>query len=176
MIKYNKEEMEILERVYNDYNIIKKDIDDRIKKGYDIENLLNYIRHLSSCSTTNINLDDDLKYVDFNYCDMCLSIYEDKNKTYLGEDIEIWNDKKFYCIGEIGYNDLKKILHKDLIGLYATRNNGNLYEIKVNCATYENDFDGKYYLFINGKFIRAYKYKKSLTEYVRINYDTILMI
>ena len=57
----------------------------------------------------------------------------------------------------------------NLTGLYFTKHNENTFEIKVR----END--DKYYLFINGKFIKAYKYKMSLYNYVRINYDTILL-
>ena len=48
----------------------------------------------------------------------------------------------------------------NLTGLYFTKHNENTFEIKVR----END--DKYYLFINGKFIKAYKYKEKL--YVEI--------
>jgi len=62
-----------------------------------------------------------------------------------------------------------------LTGLYYTRHNGNKFEIKINTYDMKNNFDDKYYLFINDKFIKAYKYKTSLYNYVRNNYDTNLM-
>ena len=69
------------------------------------------------------------------------------------------------------------IKEEDLLGLYYTRDkHGNTFEIKINCETYSEKWDGKYYLFINKKLIKAYKYKTALTEYVRLNYNTTIMI
>ena len=107
-MKYTKNEIEIFKRVIRDYKIIKRDIDKRIKKGYTLEDLCNYVEHLSACNITNVELLDDFKYVDFNYCDMCVSILEDtKGKPYLGDTIEVWNDKENYYIGT--YNNIKEI-------------------------------------------------------------------
>ena len=110
-MKYSIQEKAIMENVIRDYNILKKDIDDKIKKGYTINDLYDYIRHLSSCNITNIDLNDDFKYIDFNYCDMCISIIQDNDMLYLGDTIEIWNDKELYYIGTFNnVRELEKIL------------------------------------------------------------------
>lgn len=111
-MEYTRQELAIFENVIRDYNILKKDIDDKIKKGYTINDLYDYIRHLSSCSPTNVELNGKFKYIDFNYCDMCISILEhDENGVYLGESLEIWNDEEEYYIGTFNNTrELEKIL------------------------------------------------------------------
>ena len=104
-MEYTKNEVEILKRVIKDYEIINKDIRDRIEKGYTFENLCDYIRHLSSCSITNYQ---ENEYIDFNYCDMCISIYKDDLLgAYLGASIEVWNDKENYHINT--FSDIREI-------------------------------------------------------------------
>lgn len=97
------EEVEILKRVVRDYKTIKKDIEDRVEKGYNFENMLDYIRHLSSCDITNTGED----YFDFNYCDMCISVYKDKESCYLGDIIEVWNDRDLEYLNT--YNNISEI-------------------------------------------------------------------
>lgn len=111
---YTKTDIEIFKRVIRDYKIIKKDIDERIKKGYTIELLLDYIHHLSGCNITNVEFLDDFQYIDFNYCDMCISILQHGDTPYLGDTIEVWNDKENYFIGT--YNNVKEI--EDIIEMW----------------------------------------------------------
>lgn len=110
-MKYTKNELLIFKNVIKDYNILKKDIDEKIKKDHTITDLYDYIRHLSFCNITNIDLSDDFKYIDFNYCDMCISIIQDNDILYLGKTLEIWNDEKNYYIGTFNnVEELEKIL------------------------------------------------------------------
>lgn len=104
MNKYNDKEISIFRRVISDYDLLKKEIDERIEKGYNLENLHDYIRHLSSCSISNY---EENEYIDFYYCDMLVSIYNDNNELYLGDTIEIWNDEDMYYIGV--FNNIKEI-------------------------------------------------------------------
>lgn len=67
-------------------------------------------------------------------------------------------------------------MKKELLTLYYKKENGEKYEIKVNDCLYSDKWDEKYYLFINDKFIKSYKYKMALYNYVRINYNVNLMI
>lgn len=111
-MSYSKEDLEILKRSIEEYKIIKEEIDERIKGGYTLENLLDYIRHLSTCNITNYDLEDEnFKYIDFNYADLTCSIlqHNDKNndKPYLGESIEVWNDKSYHFIGT--FNNIREI-------------------------------------------------------------------
>lgn len=101
MKKYNKDDIEIFKRAIKDYNELKIIIDTLIKGGYTIEDLYDFVgTKLSETDITNYEDLDDFKYIDFNYKDMCVSILKhDNNGIYLGETIEIWNDKKFEYIG-----------------------------------------------------------------------------
>ena len=111
-MKYTKDEIDIFKCVIRDYKRLKEDIDEKIKNGYTIENLYDYIRHLASCDITNCDLNDDYKYIDFNYCDMCVSILKHGNSgVYLGESLETWNDKGCYYIGTFNsIRELEKII------------------------------------------------------------------
>ena len=114
-MKYAKEEIEIFKRVLADYKELKKEIDKRIKKGYDIEELLRYIEHLNSCEITNVDLTSNFKYIDFNYCDMVCSIIEcekDNIPLKLQETVEVWNDKEDCYIIEdwLSMNEIEKTI------------------------------------------------------------------
>ena len=133
MRDYTKKEIEIFKKAIKDYHIIEKDINDRIEKGYKIEDLYDYIRHLSSCNITNYNFENNCdKYFDFNYYDMCLRIYGGVNYTKiidrlngiennekdevccLGDLIEVWNDKEGYLIDYTSIKDLEQLV-KEMI-------------------------------------------------------------
>lgn len=115
-MNYSKRILEIFKRVIKDYELLKNDINEKIEKGYTIENLEDYVRHLSSCNITNTRISNDIKkydweYIDFNYCDMCVSIYQENGNVYLGNSIEVWDDKNCAYIGYFNnINDLKNIL------------------------------------------------------------------
>lgn len=98
-MEYTKEDLDIFKRVINDYKELKNEIDKRIAKGYTMENLLDYVRHLASCDITNYDLISDYKYIDINYCDMTVSILEENNKCFLGDSLEVWNNVHNYYIG-----------------------------------------------------------------------------
>jgi hypothetical protein len=101
--EYTDTDIKILKQVIKDYNILKLELDDKINnEGYTFEDVESYIRHLSSCDITN----SDEYCVDFNYCDMALSIYGDYG-VYLGDEIEVWNDKDLYEIGI--FNNIEEI-------------------------------------------------------------------
>ena len=52
--------------------------------------------------------------------------------------------------------------------LYFTRSNNSTYEIKI-------DDTFNYYLFINNKYIKKYKYKNALYNFVRLTYNVNLI-
>ena len=107
-MEYTLEEIEILKRVVKDYEELEKEIDKRIRKGATIDNLLDYIRHLSACDITNCELKSeisyiDYEYIDFNYCDMTCSIIQNEKDNiplHLSNCVEVWNDKEGYLMLE----------------------------------------------------------------------------
>ena len=52
--------------------------------------------------------------------------------------------------------------------LYFTNSNNSTYEIKI-------DDNFNYYLFINDKYIKKYKYKNALYNFVRLTYNVNLI-
>lgn len=52
--------------------------------------------------------------------------------------------------------------------LYFIHSNNNTYEIKI-------DDNFNYYLFINDKYIKKYKYKTTLYNFVRLTYNVNLI-
>ena len=52
--------------------------------------------------------------------------------------------------------------------LYFTHSNNSAYEIKT-------DDNFNYYLFINDKYIKKYKYKNALYNFVRLTYNVNLI-
>lgn len=114
-MKYNDEELEIIKRAIKDYDLLEKEINDRINKGYTISDLHDYLRHLASCDVISYEDNyEDYSYIDFNYCDMACSICEDvscNNKLHLSKSIELWNDKELYVISEdADIDELKNML------------------------------------------------------------------
>lgn len=119
-MKFSNEELEIFKRVLKDYKILEKDINERIKKGYDIEELLRYIEHLSACEITNCNIKSDFKYIDFNYYDMVCSIIEcekDNIPLKLQETVEVWNDKEDCYIVEdwLSMKEIEKVIKRGVL-------------------------------------------------------------
>ncbi len=113
-MEFTKDEIEIFKNVIRDYEEFKKEIDERVEKGYTMENLLDYVRHLSSCNITNVDLVDDFKYIDINYIDMTISILQEKeDKPYLGDSLEVWNDGLCYYIGLFNNTNELKALVKE---------------------------------------------------------------
>jgi len=111
-MEYTKEDILIFKRVIKDYENLKKEIDERIKKGYTIESLFDYIRHLANCYITNYDLVDNYKYIDFNTDNMTLSILKtDDKQPYLGDSLEVWNDTLNMYIGLFNnINELKELV------------------------------------------------------------------
>ncbi len=120
-MEFTLEEIDIFKRVVKDYELLEKEINDRISKGATIENLLDYIRHLSSCNITNCELkseyDTDYEYIDFNYCDMTCSIIQDTENNLplqLSKNVEVWDDKKGFLLDEYTtIDELKEIIEKE---------------------------------------------------------------
>lgn len=111
MKNYNKEDIKILKRVIKDYEELKQDINNKIKNNYDFEELYYYIKWLSGVNITNFQ---ENEYFDFNYKDMCLSIYNEPIGIYLGDTIEVWNDKSKYYIDTFNnINEIKGVLEND---------------------------------------------------------------
>lgn len=112
MKMYTKKEVKIFRRVVKDYANVKKIIDKKVAQGYTWQRLYDYLWGKPCFQITNKYFGEDVSYIDFNYKDMCLSIYRDgyddiSGKIYLGDTIEVWNDEDLYYIDT--FNNIKEI-------------------------------------------------------------------
>ena len=117
-MKYNKQEIEIIKRAVKDYDLLEKEINERIDNNYNISDLYDYLRHLASCDIIGYEDNyEDYSYIDFNYYDMVCTICEDvshNNKLHLSKNIELWNNKELYVINEdIDIDELKKLVESE---------------------------------------------------------------
>lgn len=113
-MKYTKKEVKIFRRVVKDYANVKKVIDKKVAQGYTWQRLYDYLWGKPCFQITNKTFSDDVDYIDFNYKDMCLSLYKNNDIIYLGASIEVWNDEDLYCIDTFNsINDIKKVIKKE---------------------------------------------------------------
>lgn len=113
-MKYTKKEVKIFRRVVKDYEVVKKLITKKIKQGYTWERLYDYLWGKNVFQITNTQFNDSINYIDFNYKDMCLTIYKEGDSIYLGDTIEVWNDEDLYYIDTFNnVKEIKKIIKKE---------------------------------------------------------------
>lgn len=111
MSDFTKEDITIFKRVIENYNTIKERIDNIIKHGSTIKDIKDFVENILKYDTTNVDLDNDNKYFDFNCEDMTLSVYEDVCGVYLGDTIEVWDDKTNSYLGYFNtINEIKAIV------------------------------------------------------------------
>lgn len=113
-MKYTKEEIDIMKESIKEYDYISRHINHEIKEGASMEQLLDYIIDNFNVDITNTELNDNYKYIDFNYGNITASIIDNNIiPKHLSKDIEVWNDKDLYAIFEnINIDKLKKIIKK----------------------------------------------------------------
>lgn len=117
--KYSKKEVKIFRRVVKDYMNVKKLIDRKIIDGYTWQRLYDYLWGKPEFQITNTDFNEGVNYIDFNYKDMCLTLYRDgcddiSGKIYLGDTIEVWNDEDLYYIDTFNnLKEIKKIIKKE---------------------------------------------------------------
>ena len=116
--RYNEEDIKILKRVIPDYEEIKGLIDKKIEEGYSLEQLKDYVETLDTTNITNYNFDYEFdRFFDFNYKDMCLTIwdynYRKGHSVFLGDTIEVYNDKDMYFVDTFNCIDEIKGIIKD---------------------------------------------------------------
>lgn len=110
----NIKNTELLKNVYNDYKQLKAKIIADLGITNDLEKAYNYIKDLKGASFTNVDL-ETMQYFDFNYKDICLTIYKsslDNGICKLAENIEIWNDKTNEYIGSVSFRYLERLFKK----------------------------------------------------------------
>ena len=98
----------------NDYNFIKEEIEQRIKKGDNLEELSNFIVKFKGTGITNLEDYEECVYLDFMYKDVSMSVYWVLEKgTYVGETFEIFDeDNNNYVVEDsLSIEEYKKMLN-----------------------------------------------------------------
>lgn len=76
----------------NDYNFMKEEIEQRIKKGDNLEELSTFIVKFIGTEITNLENYEEYAYLDFIYQDVNMSVCWDLEKgTYVGKTFEIYD-------------------------------------------------------------------------------------
>lgn len=121
----NKRQIDIILKALKDYDFIKEEIESKIKKGYNMQELCDYLGRFKDIDITNFDKSGDYTYIDFLYKDIntyisykenetinvsnTLEIYDSIKQEYIIED---WLTKKDYMyeIGMVALSRLNKAL------------------------------------------------------------------
>ena len=121
----NKRQIDIVLKALKDYDFIKEEIENKIKKGYSMKELCDYLGRFKDIDITNFDKCDEYTYIDFLYKDIntyisykenetikvsnTLEIYDSVKGEYIIED---WLTKKDYMyeIGIVALNRIEKAL------------------------------------------------------------------
>lgn len=105
----DERQKKIVKRGIEDYNFIKEQLEEKIKKGYTLEDLSVFLTRFKDIEITNLESYDDTAYLDFIYKDVntyCMwtpednvivsssfEIYDKDMKEYIVEDY--WSIEKY---------------------------------------------------------------------------------
>lgn len=98
----------------NDYNFIKEEIEQRIKKGDNLEELSSFISKFKGTEITNLENYEEYAYLDFIYQDLNMSVCWDLEKgTYVGKTFEIFDkDNNGYVVEDfLSIEEYEKMLN-----------------------------------------------------------------
>lgn len=98
----------------NDYNFIKEEIEQRIKKGDNLEELSSFISKFKGTEITNLEDYGQYAYLDFIYQDLNMSVCWDLEKgTYVGKSFEIFDkDNHGYVVEDfLSIEEYEKMLN-----------------------------------------------------------------
>lgn len=99
MEEFTKDDIKILKRSLEDYNKIVELVEKKKEDGFDFERIYSYLYNKYDKLTIN-NLDKEEGFVDFSYKDIIFSLYRAANgDVFIGDTIDVWNNKDLYCIG-----------------------------------------------------------------------------
>ena len=130
----DKNDMEMIINGINNYQFIKEELTEKIKKGYSLEQLENYIRKLKGTEITGTSDYEDIKYLDFIYDNVNMYIQEElDNGIKVSERFEIYNTKEHCYIVE-DFLTLKE--YEDMLNESK--------EEKIKSALIDLDFFKKY--------------------------------
>lgn len=115
-MKLDNRQLELIRNSLKEFEYIKTEINYLIEKGRNLENILDYLRHINEIELTNCDLNNkDFKYIDFIYGNINASVIKDKNKGLrVQEGIEIYDTEiQDYLIDDwLSIKEWENILEK----------------------------------------------------------------
>lgn len=107
---------EIVKKALEDYNFIKEEIDEKIAKDYNLEDLSIYLVRLTKdTEITNLESYDDYAYLDFLYKDLNMCVMWERDKGIrVSSTFEIYDkEKKEYIVEDfLTIEDYNKMLNR----------------------------------------------------------------
>lgn len=89
----DKRQKELVKQAINDYDFIKEELQNKIAKGYNMEDLSIFLTHFKDIEISNIETYDDYGYLDFLYKDINTFVIYEKDKE---QQLRVSNDFEIY--------------------------------------------------------------------------------
>lgn len=114
MRTFSKEEIDIMKDAVKEYDFLARYINNEIKNGASMEQLLDYVETEFDDDITNYDLGSNFKYIDFIYGNISCSIVQnDRIPTTLCRAIGIYNmNTQEYIFENINIDEVKKIIEE----------------------------------------------------------------
>ena len=97
----DERQKKIVRNAIEDYNFMKEQLEEKIKKDYNLEELSKFLVRFKDVEITNLESYDDVGYLDFIYKDvnMCC-VWTSKDNVYVSKTFEIYDRVKMEYIIE----------------------------------------------------------------------------
>lgn len=138
---------EIVKKALSDYDFIKEEIDEKIAKGYNLEELSTYLVRLNKdIEISNLDGYDDYVYLDFLYKDLNMCVYWEKNNAIrVSNTFEIYDKESGEYIVEdfLTKEEYEKMLNRtreeNLQDLVATLKWYESRDLQADYKSYEKE-------------------------------------
>ena len=109
----DRRQKEIVKAALNDYDFIKEEIEEKIQKNYNLEEISEFLVKFKGIEITGSSDYEDEAYLDFNYNNVNMYVAWNKEKgIFVNTTFEIWDaDKQEYIIEDFN----NKSYYKNLI-------------------------------------------------------------
>lgn len=97
----DRRQIELIKNAIEDYNFIKEEIENKIKKGYNLEEISVFLNRFKDIEITSLDSINGDSWLDFLYKDISTCVCSTKEKgIYVGSTFEIYDKKNYEYIVE----------------------------------------------------------------------------
>ena len=97
----DKRQIELIKKSIEDFNFIKEEIENKIKNGYNLEEISTFLNRFKDIEITSLDCINGDSWLDFLYKDISACVCDTKEKgLYVGSTFEIYDKKNYEYIVE----------------------------------------------------------------------------